>query len=76
MQPKTHLPPCDEKQQLRILYKVAAKSYATTVNDVLASRGNTSKQEHDRVRALMAEARDARSAARLALRQHSQEHGC
>jgi hypothetical protein len=74
--PKAHLPPCEERQRLRILYEVAAKSYSTAINEVLASRGKTPKQEHDRVRAFMEEARSASKAAQLALQAHRQEHGC
>jgi ElaB/YqjD/DUF883 family membrane-anchored ribosome-binding protein len=74
--PRAHLPPCEEKQRLRALYEMAAKSYAAAVNDVLANRGKTSKEDHDRLRARADEARSARNAARLALRQHKQEHGC
>ena len=60
---------------MRVLYD-AAERCATAVNLVNVSRGKTTKEEFDRVWALKDEARDARTAARLALEQHKKEHGC
>jgi len=67
---------CDERQRLRVLYNTAAEHYAACVNEVNRVRGKTTKQEYDRVRALVDEARNARNAARLSLEQHKEQHGC
>ena len=72
-----HLRPgCEERQRLRILYNAASKAHATAVNNVLVSRGKTTQQEYERVRALADDAKMARNAARLALQRHAEEHGC
>ncbi len=67
---------CDERQRLRALYNAAAEHYTACVNEVNRVRGKTTKQEYDRARALVDEARDARNAARLSLEQHKEQHGC
>jgi hypothetical protein len=67
---------CDERQRLRILYNAAAEHYTACVNEVNRVRGKTTKQEYDRARALVDEARNARNAARLSLEQHKTQHGC
>ena len=68
--------PCDEKQRLTILYNAAAERFAACVNDVNQVRGQTSKNEYDRVRALADEARNSRNTTRLSLEQHKKDHGC
>jgi len=67
---------CDERQRLRTLYNAAAEHYTACVNEVNRVRGKTTKQEYDRARALVDEARNARNAARLSLEQHKAQHGC
>ena len=74
--PAPHLPPCEEKERLRVLYNAAAECYATAVNEVNISRGQTTQEEYNHSRALLDEARNVRDAARLVLEQHKQEHGC
>lgn len=69
-------PPCKERQRLRILHDAASARYSTAVNDALISRGKKSKEDYERLRAVVNDARDARNAARLALHQHKREHGC
>jgi len=68
--------PCEEKERLRALYNAAAECYATAVNQVNLSRGNSTQVEYNRARALVDEARSTRDASHLALEQHKQEHGC
>ncbi len=73
----THLfPVCEEKERLRSLYNASLGSYTAVVNDLIALRGKTTEEEYNRVRRFLAEARNVRDAARLALEQHKQEHGC
>ena len=67
---------CDERQRLRALYNAAAEHYAACVNEVNRVRGKTTKQEYDRARALVDEARMARDTARQSLEQHKEQHGC
>jgi len=43
---------------------------------VLRVRGKASKEEYDRARARVDEARNSRNAARLVLEQHKKEHHC
>jgi len=76
VQPKSHLPPCEEKRRLRLVCKEAAERYAEAVDEANHLRGKTSKEQSDRLRAVVNEARNAHNAARLALEQHKQEHGC
>ena len=70
------LPPCEERQRLRLLYNAAAQRYATAVNDVNRIRGKTSEEDYERFRAVLDEARNARNESRLALAQHKRAHGC
>jgi hypothetical protein len=70
------LPLCKEKQRLRGLYREADVRYSAAVNALIVSRGKTSAAEYSRLRGLVDEARNTRNAARLALDQHKQEHGC
>jgi phage/plasmid-associated DNA primase len=70
------LPLCEEKKRLRSLYQLADKRHSSAVNDVLRVRSKVSKEEYDRVRARVDEARNARNLARLTLEQHKNEHGC
>ena len=70
------LDPCEEKHRLRVLLNAAAKHYAATVNDANLSRGKTSKEEYDRIQAVVDEARKTAEAAHHALEQHKKEHGC
>ena len=70
------LPPCEERQRLRLLYNMAAERYAAAVNDVNRIRGKTSTEDYERFRAVLDEARNARNASRLALAQHRRGHGC
>lgn len=70
------LPLCEEKKRLRALYQQADKRHSSAVSDVLRVRGKVSKEELDRIRALVDEARNARNLARVALEQHKKEHGC
>lgn len=67
---------CDERQRLRALYNTAAEHYTACVNEVNRVRGKTTKQEYDRARALVDEARMARDTARQSLEQHKEQHGC
>ena len=67
---------CDERQRLRALYNTAAEHYTACVNEVNRVRGKTTKQEYDRARALVDEARIARDTARQSLEQHKEQHGC
>jgi hypothetical protein len=67
---------CEEKERLRALYNAAAECYATAVNQVNLSRGNTTQTEYNHARALVDEARSTRDAAHLTLEQHKREHGC
>jgi len=76
MHPKAHLPPCEEKQRLRLVCKEAAERYAEAVDKANQHRGKTSKEQSERLRAVVNEVRNAHNAARLALQQHKQEHGC
>jgi hypothetical protein len=70
------LPACEEKERLRFLYKTSLEAYTAAVNDLIALRGKTTEEEYERVRGFLTEARNARDAARLALEQHKQDHGC
>jgi len=70
------LPLCEEKKRLRALYQLADRRHRSAVNDVLRVRAIVSKEEYDRVRARVDEARNARNEARLALEQHNREHRC
>ena len=70
------LPICEEKKRLRTLYQLAEKRHSSAVNDVLRVRGKASKEEYDRARARVDEARNSRNAARLVLEQHKKEHHC
>jgi L-aminopeptidase/D-esterase-like protein len=74
--PPRNLPPCEEKERLRVLYNAAAECYAAAVNEVSLSRGKTTQEEYNHSRALLDEARNVRDSARLALEQHKEEHGC
>ena len=76
MHPKTHLPPCEEKRRLRLVCKEAAERYAEAVDEANRLRGKTSEEKYERLRAVVNEVRSAHNAARLALQQHKQEHGC
>ena len=76
VQPKAHLPPCEEKRRLRYVCKEAAERYAEAVDKSNQLRGKTSTEEYDRLRAVVNDVRSAHNAARLALQQHKQEHGC
>ena len=67
---------CPEKQHLRKIYNLEAERFTAAVEDVNVSRGKTSKEAYDRLRAVVDDARNARNAARLALEQHRQTHGC
>ena len=67
---------CEEKERLRVFYKVASEHYTTAMNDVTLTRGKTSKQEYDRLQSLVDEARNARDQAHLELERHKQRHGC
>jgi hypothetical protein len=70
---RTRLVLCNEKQRLRVFYSQALDSHSRAVNDAVLARGH---QEYDRARAVRDEARIILNAARLALEQHKQEHGC
>ena len=70
------LPACEEKERLRTFYNVSLGAYTAVVNDLIAIRGKTTKEEYDRVRSFLTEARNARDAARRALEKHKTEHGC
>jgi hypothetical protein len=71
-----HLPACEEKERLRSLYNASLGAYTAVVNELIGMRGKTTREEYDRVRRFLTEARNARDAARRALEQHKQEHGC
>ena len=73
---KAHLPPCKEKQRLRTLCAEAVRRHRRAITEILEVRGKISNEEYERFRELADQARNARSAARLALQQHKQEHGC
>ena len=76
VQPKAHLPPCEERQRLRTLYLDAVEQHNRAINHVLEARGKVSDQEYERIRGLVHQAKEARDAARLALSHHKQAHGC
>jgi hypothetical protein len=59
-----------------MLYRLAAEQHSHAINEAVGVRGSVSKEEHDRLRVIAEEARSARDTARIALRQHTQEHGC
>jgi hypothetical protein len=54
----------------------AVERHGRAVNEVLEVRGKVSDQEHERIRGLADQAKNARDDARLALSRHKQEHGC
>jgi len=64
---------CEEKQRLRLRYSKALQDNDGAVDRLLLARG---KPDYDRMRTLRDEARHALNAARTALEQHKQEHGC
>jgi hypothetical protein len=68
--------PCDEKLRLRNLYNAAAEKFASAVNNVNVGRGKTTKEEYDRLRAIVDAARNKRNSAHLDLDRHTREHGC
>ena len=71
------LPPCVEKQRLRMVYSGAAARHTRAVDEVLRVRGGTaSAQELEHAKAVADKTRKARSLARTALEHHKQEHGC
>ena len=67
---------CAEKLRLRTLYGEALKCRDGAINDMLLVRGQVSKEEYERIRALADEARAALNLARQALERHKHEHGC
>ena len=67
---------CEERQRLRVLSNAATIQFTQAMNNVVLRRGKVAKEEYDRVRLVMEQARDCRNAARQALAQHKQEHGC
>ena len=74
--PKTRIALCEEKQRLRVLYSRAVLANSRAIDDILLSRGKTSKDEYERLRLRRDKARHALNSARSALEQHKQEHGC
>lgn len=67
---------CEEKCRLLNLHKDKVAAHAVAVNDLTHTRGSTSQQEYDRLSATAEKARADSEAARLALFQHTNEHGC
>jgi ElaB/YqjD/DUF883 family membrane-anchored ribosome-binding protein len=74
--PKARIALCAEKQRLRVLYGQAVLDNSRAIDDILLSRGKTSKDEYERLRLRRDKARHALNSARSALEQHKQEHGC
>ena len=75
--PKFRLNPlCAEKLRLRALYGQAVDLHGKAVDEVLRARGRTSIHDYEGFRAAADQARNIRNAARVALDQHKQEHGC
>jgi len=70
------LPTCEEKLRLRDVCAAATRCCDTAVNEITLVRGKTTRDEYDRLRAVVHDRRNARSLARQALGQHKQEHGC
>jgi len=64
------------RERLRSLYKTSVEAYTAAVNDLVALGGKITEEEYSRVRTVLTEARNTRDAARSALEQHKQEHGC
>jgi Rad3-related DNA helicase len=69
-------PPCEEKKRLRALHQLAVDLHNNAVDEVLLARTRASKEDYERFRAVADEAKNIRDAARSALEQHKQEHGC
>jgi len=71
-------PASDLRRKKAVTHPLSAsrKRHSSAVNDVLRVRGKASKEEYDRARARVDEARNSRNAARLVLEQHKKEHHC
>jgi hypothetical protein len=67
---------CEERERLRSLYKTSIEAYTAAVDDLIALGGKITEEEYSGVRTVLTEARNTRDAARSALEQHKQEHGC
>jgi hypothetical protein len=67
---------CEEQHRLLALYKARVSAYSDAVNDLTLTRGKIMLQEYNRLAAVTEKARTASEAARRALDQHTEEHGC
>jgi hypothetical protein len=67
---------CEEQDRLLTLYRAKVSAYSAVVNDLTLTRGKVILQEYIRLAAVTEKARAASEAARRALDQHTQEHGC
>jgi hypothetical protein len=67
---------CEEKYRLLDLYKATLAAHSAAVNDMVLVRGQTSKEEYERLWVLSEKARRDSEAASEVLFQHTREHGC
>ena len=67
---------CEEQHRLLALYRARVSAYSVAVNDLTLTRGKIMLQQYDRLAAVTGKARTASEAARRALDQHKNEHGC
>lgn len=67
---------CEEKQRLLERCQTGVARYALTVKDLAPNRGKTSITGYAHALSQSVEASDAVETARLALEQHTKQHGC
>jgi len=67
---------CDDKRRLLDAYKSAVERYSATVADLDIVRGKVTKVEYMAIFEASERARHISELARLALEEHSVEHGC
>jgi hypothetical protein len=68
--------PCETKRQLLDAYQVATEAFARAVTVLNDWAGTSSRDEYERLRAAVDEARLKSEAARLMLEGHVASHGC
>jgi hypothetical protein len=67
---------CEAQHRLLDLYTAKVSAYSAAVNDLTLTRSKIMLQEYNRLVAVTEKARTASQAARRALDQHTEEHGC
>jgi hypothetical protein len=68
--------PCKDKTALLVVYSDTSRTYGEAVKELHDRIGIVGRLEYDRLHRIAENARCATDAARIAMQEHTDKHGC